>query len=198
MQPDAVTLDLLPRLFDSGRKLVYEFTGAGSLALACFTRPAGRRDWSWRRATDIAGSVVELLGHEPAKAVSADAAAAMAHRAYRRAVRLAGEGDPPCLGLACTATIATDRTKRGEHACHVAVQDRHGRTDYGLVLLKGERDRFGEEALVARLVLHALAHACDAGEHAPALDLLPGEQVVRTHAGAGDPVHALLADRCGA
>jgi hypothetical protein len=52
-----------------------------------------------------------------------------------------------------------------------------------------------EEALVARLVLHALAHACDAGEHAPPLELSPGEQLVRTHAPAADPVHALLEGR---
>jgi hypothetical protein len=75
MQPDAITLDLLPRLFDSGRKLVYEFTGAGSLALS-WLHSVGGSSRLLLEACDrySPGSLAELLGHAPAKAVSADVA----------------------------------------------------------------------------------------------------------------------------
>ena len=194
MTPHPQTLDTITRLFGSGHKLVYEFTGAGSLALA-WLHSVGGSSRLLLEASDrySADSLGELLGHVPAKSVSAETAALMAHRAYRRAVRLS-DGTAPCLGLACTATIATDRTKRGEHACHVAVQDRHGCTDYGVVLTKGERDRLGEESLIANLIVHALAHAADLSGAVP-LDLRPGEQVVRTRAASADAVHLLLAEQ---
>lgn len=187
---DDATRETVQRLFDSGRKLVYEFTGAGSLALAWLHSVGGSSRLLFEAHDRYSpDSLAELLGRTPAKSVSAETAALMAHRAYRRAVRLS-DGATACLGLACTATIATDRSKRGEHACHVAVQDRHGRTDYGVVLAKGERDRLGEETLVAGLIVRALAHAC--GVEAPPLDVFPGEQVVRTHVAFPDPVHLLL------
>jgi nicotinamide mononucleotide (NMN) deamidase PncC len=193
MFPDDSTRDTIARLFDSGRRLVYEFTGAGSLALAWLHSVAGSSRLL-QEATDrySPDALANFLGFTPQKAVSAEAAAAMSHRAYRRAVRLS-DGELPCIGLACTATIATDRDKRGDHACHVAVQDRHGRTDYAIVLRKGERERHEEEALVAQLVIHALANTC--GVDVPPIDVLPGEQVVRTHAAFADPVQSLIEGR---
>src|SRR5215204_5522970 len=109
---DDATRDTLLRLFDSGRRLVYEFTGAGSLALA-WLHSVGGSSRLLLEASDrySTGSLGELLGHVPAKSVSLETAALMAHRAYRRAVRLS-DGTSSCLGLACTATIATDRAKR--------------------------------------------------------------------------------------
>jgi hypothetical protein len=190
MTPDDQTLETIRRLFDTGHKLVYEFTGAGSLALA-WLHSVGGSSRLLLEASDrySADSVAQLLGRTPAKAVSAETAALMAHRAYRRAVRLS-DGTSPSMGLACTATIATDRTKRGEHACHVTVQDRHGRTDYALVMIKGERDRLAEETLVAALIVRALAEAC--GIDAPTVNVLPGEEVFRARVEFPDPVHLLL------
>src|SRR5688572_2734873 len=160
MISDDATRETLAGLFDAGHKLVYEFTGAGGLALAWLHSVGGSSRLLLEAADRYsAESLSDLLGYLPAKSVSAETASQMAHRAYRRAVRLS-DGTTPCLGLACTATIATDRAKRGDHACHVAVQDRSGRTDYGVLLRKGERDRLGEETLIARLIVHALADAC--------------------------------------
>jgi nicotinamide mononucleotide (NMN) deamidase PncC len=193
---DAPTRATLERLFDSRRKLVYEFTGAGGLALA-WLHSVGGSSRLLLEACDRYShrSLAELLGRAPAKPVSAETAAAMAHRAYRRAVRLSEDADAgACVGLACTATIASDRAKRGEHACHVAVHDRHGRAGYGVVLRKGERDRLGEETFVAQLILHALADACGV-ESQPAPQLVTGEEIIDTRHHGDDPVHLLLENR---
>ncbi len=192
---DQQTSETLRRLFDSGHKLVYEFTGAGSLALA-WLHSVGGSSRLLLEACDrySPDSLVDLLGFSPQKAVSAETAAAMASRAYRRAVRMAGDEGPPCVGLACTATIATDRAKRGEHACHVAAHDRTGRRDYAVVLTKGARERHGEETVVAQIVFRALADACGV-EPAPHVELLAGEQLRVTQHDAPDEVLELLSGR---
>src|SRR5687767_8328960 len=104
---DHVTRDTIQRLYASGHKLVYEFTGAGSLALAWLHSVGGSSRMLLEAADRYsAGSLAELIGRAPAKAVSAETAALMAGRAYRRAAQLS-DGASPCLGLGCTATIAT-------------------------------------------------------------------------------------------
>lgn len=190
MFPDDLTRETIRRLYDSGHHLVYEFTGAGSLALA-WLHSVGGSSRMLLEASDryAGGSLSELVGRAPDKPVSAETAAMMAHRAYRRAVRLSDTASP-CIGLACTATIATDRTKRGDHACHVAVQDALGRSDYGLVLTKGSRDRIGEETVIARLIVHALAVTC--GVDAPPMHRVAREELVRVRHGSADPVRLLL------
>ena len=197
MTPDDETLATIGRLYAAGHKLVYEFTGAGSLALAWLHAVGGSSRMLLEAADRYSpGSLAESIGGAtPEKAVSAETGARMADAAYARAVRLS-DGASPCLGLACTATIATDRAKRGDHACHVAVRDALGRTDYGIVLVKGARDRAGEETVIARLIVHALAVACGVAGPPPAL--LAGEELARTRHEAPDPVHLLLAGRVGA
>lgn len=193
MCPDDATLDAIRRFYDSGRKLVYEFTGAGSLALA-WLHSVGGSSRMLLEAGDrySAESLAGLIQGMPDKAVSANTAARMAEAAYRRAVRLS-DGASPCLGLGCTATIATDRAKRGEHACHVAVRDDAGRTDYGLVLVRGARDRSGEETIISRLIVKALAAACGGG--AIALELVDGENLRVKRHDEPDAIHLLLNGR---
>ena len=79
----------------------------------------------------------------------------MARAAYRRALRLR-EGNAPVAGVACTATIATDRPKRGEHRCHVAYWTGAASAVFSLTFVKGLRDRAGEDAVASRLTLNRL------------------------------------------
>ncbi len=157
-------------------KLVLEFTGAGSLALWWLHSVAGSSR-TILEAGDryAAASLHDLLGEEPATFVSVDTAIAMARRAYARA-RLLSDASEPLLGVGCTATIATDRIKRGEHRCAIAVQHAHGGRAYAVTLAKGQRDRLGEETLVSQLLLRAIIRACKPELPAP-LDLINDEQV---------------------
>lgn len=191
---DEAAQHTIARLFDSGHKLVYEFTGAGSLALS-WLHSVGGSSRLLLEANDryCPESLAELLGRAPAKSVSTETAAAMAHRAYRRAVRLSDDPAAPCIGLACTATIATDRAKRGDHACHIAAHHRYGRTSCSLVMEKGTRDRLEEETLVAQLIVHILADAAGLVSTPPSLRPAEESIVVRHH--DEDPIHLLLDDR---
>lgn len=135
-------------------------------------------------------AMVAYLGWRPAQYASQETAVSLAAAAHSRARRFR-EGDEPVIGLSCTATIATDRPKRGAHRCHVGVWDGLTATTHSLLLKKGQRDRPGEETLVSRLVLRALAGACGLEADLP-LDLAPGEEIVVAHRAVDRPLARLF------
>lgn len=188
---DSTLQAAIKQIHDSAHKLVFEFTGAGSLALFQLHSVAGSSR-TILEATDrySAPSLVDLLGNIPEQFVSRETAIAMAAQAYRRARRLAAPGTA-CLGVACTAAIATDRVRHGEDRCWIAVRDSTGVSSYGLVMIKTARDRQGEEQLVSQLLLRAIAAACNIAASVP-LDLLMGEQVEMAREIADDPIARLL------
>ena len=138
---------------------VMVIAGAGSEALAwLLSVPGASRTLLEALSPYGRRSMIEFLGHEPEQYVSPNNARDMAQAAYRKAARLREE-DGPTLGLACTATLVTDRPKRGDHRCCVATWDSEGAAIFSLTLHKGLRDRAGEEEVSSRLVLRALAEA---------------------------------------
>lgn len=100
----------------------------------------------------------EYLEARPQKYVTAKTASLLAGRAYTRARWLETE-NLPSIGLACTATIITDRPKLGEHRAHIACWYPEKLTQHSIYLEKGARDRAGEENVVSRIMLNALAAA---------------------------------------
>jgi nicotinamide mononucleotide (NMN) deamidase PncC len=105
-------------------------------------------------------SLTKFLGHTPMQAVSIETAAAMARTAYQRAMFLREKESIPVIGLSCTATLATDRPKKGEHRAHVGIYTKDSTYVGSLTLTKGARDRAGEERVVSTLLLHLLAKEC--------------------------------------
>jgi hypothetical protein len=105
----------------------------------------------------------------------------MAVRARERAAFLApGES---VVAIGCTAGLRSDRPKRGDHRVHVATATEAGITVQSITLAKEQRSREGEEEVVSRLLVNALAEAFRI-EDRVALPLLPGETVMReTHPG---------------
>ena len=135
-------------------------------------------------------AMADLLGSEPEQYVAPETAARMAAAAYTRALRLR-EGNEPVVGLGCTASIATDRQKRGEHRCCVATRSASSSTSYDLILTKGARDRADEENVVSRVLLCSLAEACGIDSRLP-LGLLDTEGLEVSAQPADDPLQALL------
>ncbi len=118
-----------------------------------------------------------FLGETVDQSVTAEAAAALARVAYHRALRLRTDETVPLIGLACTAALATNRPKKGEHRAHIGVCDAESSRVCSLTLCKGSRDRSGEEQLVTALLLSTLAEACGL-ETRLELGLLPQEHLV--------------------
>lgn len=158
--------ELVAQIHDTPHLMVMNFAGAGSQALAWLHSVGG----SSRTVLEVvdrysAPSLTEAVGFAPAQFTSPRVANALAEHAYRRAASLADrlpkQGNRPrvVFGVGMTATIATDRPKRGDHRMSLAVRDAFGTLSHEVVLVKGERDRAGEEWLLSRFALDAIASA---------------------------------------
>lgn len=146
----------------SGRQLVIAVTGGGSGAISRLLQtPGASRSMLEAIVPYSNASLAEWLGGVPEQACSAATARAMAMAAFLRARKLAPQTDPHTLvGVGCTASLATDRAKRGAHRVHVAVQtSRSTRSQSFMPVLDGE-DRALQEAHAAGFVLGELAGAC--------------------------------------
>ncbi len=140
---------------------VFVITGGGAQALAdLLTVPGASRTVLEALVPYNEQSLAEFLGALPVQSVAVETAAVLAQTAYQRARRLRKDGTVPVIGLSCTATLMTDRPKKGAHRAHVGLCGGEQTRVYSLTLQKGARDRQGEERLVSDLLLQVLAEAC--------------------------------------
>jgi hypothetical protein len=193
---DAKLRTLIARLHDAGPRYVLAVTGGGVGAAAWLLSVPG----SSRSVLEVLvpyeeQSLCEFLGHCPASFCSAETARLMARRALERARWLAPGA--VVAGVACTASLRSDRPKRGDHRFHLALQTMQRTAVYSLTLTKEARDREGEETVLDLVLLNALAEMFGLAERLD-VPLLPGEEIVtETHA-AEDALAALLDGRLSA
>ncbi len=189
---------LIQEVHDSPGRVMVATAGAGTQALAWLLGVAGASRTLLEALIPYEEtSFNAFLGQAPKKYVSPNTARLMAGRAVTRAQQLC-QGDVDVIGLACTATIITDRPKRGEHRAHVASWTRNGVSCYSLHLSKGARDRYGEEEVVSRLMLNALAKAygIDTRISLPLLDSDRYSYVEDDFVGAVDRLYQENAEVC--
>lgn len=154
--------DFIRAIHDSGRQVVIAVTGGGSGAISALLEvPGASRSVLEAVVPYSAAALAAWLGGVPDQSCSAATARAMAMAAFVRARRLAPDADPALLvGVACTASLATSRPKRGEHRIHVGAQTASVTVSHSLTLEKGRRDRAAEEAIASELLLRAAGEAC--------------------------------------
>ncbi len=198
---------LVEAIHASGWRAVLAVTGGGSQALAELLSVGGAsRTLLEGLVPYSAPALRDLLGAEPERYCSEETARAMAMAAFERAMRWshANHGDPRqpgrfdtsgpdqrLVGVSCTASLASDRPKRGDHRAHVGAQTIDFTAVTTLVMQKGRRTRREEERLVARLILNHLASACGVDDQLP-LNLLPGEELKRARADAQPAWRSLM------
>lgn len=177
---DEATRALVEAIHGTPTRAVLAVSGAGSEALAWLLGVGGASRTVLEATVPYAQpSFVAYAGTAPGEFASSEAAVALARASLERAHRLAEE--PTVVGIGCAATIATDRLKRGEHRAYVAICDAAGTRVWGVQLEKGARDRTGEEALVSRVIVNALAAACGLDARL-GLGLRPGEVLAESEA----------------
>ncbi|HEY2250431.1 MAG TPA: CinA family protein, partial [Planctomycetaceae bacterium] len=149
--------EFVQQIHASGRQIVVAMTGGGSRAISrLLSVPGASRTILEAIVPYAEPALARFLGGKPDQFCSPGTARTMAMAGYRRA--LADAGSPTqALGLACTASLATDRPKHGPHRLHVAAQTRASTRLVSLELEKGARSRDEEETLAADLVLNLLA-----------------------------------------
>jgi nicotinamide mononucleotide (NMN) deamidase PncC len=174
---------LIAQIHASPTMTVLVVTGGGAQAVAdILAVPGASRTVLEALVPYSEPSLIEFLGALPAQAVSVETAAALARRAFQRARQLQKDKTVPVVGLACTATLVTDRPKKGAHRAHLGLCTEDRTQVYSLTPRKGARDRLGEERLVSDLLISVLAQACGLRVSMD-LALLPEEKVTVTDVG---------------
>jgi hypothetical protein len=176
--------ELVRRIHAAPGQMVLVITGGGSRAISdLLTVPGGSRTVLEAIVPYSAASLEKFLNARPENFCSAATARMMAMVAFQRARHLQAadsvEHAAPVIGIGCTASLASNRPKRGEHRIHVALQTIEATSTHSLKLIKGRRSRIEEEVIAAYMVLNAVAEAFGIADRLP-LPLLENEAVKST------------------
>ena len=131
--PEVSPESLVSAIHDAGLRLVIAVTGGGSSAISTLLAVGGASRSILAAAVPYAeGALSEWLGATPEEFCSTCTARAMAMAAYEKARRYDPSGN--CCGIGCTASLASDRPKRGAalRAFGVSNGQRHGHLLAGL------------------------------------------------------------------
>ena len=160
--PSDPLAETISAIHDSPTRLAMAITGGGSGALSrLLAVPGASRTLLDAQVPYSANALTNFLGRQPDRFCDESTALAMAVVAYQRATRLIDDPgeDNPILGVAATASLASDRTKQGEHRALVALQTNSTTTLARLDLEKNARSRAEEEHLLAWLIVQLMAEA---------------------------------------
>jgi hypothetical protein len=182
---------MVQQIHDHPGRIVVVTAGAGTQAVTWLLGVAGASRTLLEALVPYdESSFNDFLGQKPGQYVAPETAGLLAGRAVNRARRL-WESSEPVIGLACTATIVTDRPKLGEHRAHICAWTDERIIHHSLHLEKGSRNRKGEEGLVSRLLLNTLAEAYGIDTRLT-LSLVDGDEHEYHRADVTRPVRQLL------
>ncbi len=188
---DPTVTRLVAALHQAPYRYALVVTGGGATAAGyLLSVPGGSRTLLEVQVPYDAKALAEYLGQQPASYCSPQTARDLAARALQRAAWL----DPvaPTAGIACTASLASDRPKRGDHRFHIAIRTLSQAGTWSLTLAKDKRSRQDEEEIVDRVLLNAMAEAFALAERV-AVPLLAGEEIQAEWKSAGGMLATFLA-----
>jgi len=184
---------LIERIHGSTGQVVLAISGGGSRAVADLLEvPGASRTVLEAVVPYCQAAMIEWLGGRPDQFCATRTARALAMTAFERARQLEPESEG-LAGVGCTASLASDRPKRGGHRIHVALQTQQRTVAWSVTLEKGHRDRAEEEQIGSRMVLGAVADAC--GLEPPPLELSDAEPVEKIEVTAPESWQDLLLGR---
>ena len=156
MDPDVYRL--IAAIHQSSSSCVLAVTGGGATAASWLLAVPGAS----RTILDVhipyaEASLCQFLGKRPDGFCSSATSVDLAEAAWARALTLGGSGR--CVGIGCTASLASDRPKLGEHRFFAVAAVEEAVRIRSLTFQKGARSRAEEEEVVARALLNLLAEA---------------------------------------
>ena len=180
---------LVSAFHSAGQRCVLAVTGGGMGAAAwLLSVPGGSRSVLEVVVPYDERSLEDFLGQRPHSFCSPETARLMARRSHERARWLApGQA---VAGVACTASLRSDRPKHGDHRFHLAIETLQHIFTYSLTFIKEARSREEEEEVLDLVFLNALAESLNLAERVD-VALLPGEAVQREKHTIGDALAAL-------
>ena len=136
---------------------VFYTTGGGvSLLAELLNTPGASKTVLEASVPYASASLAGLLGREPEQATSATTARQLAMAAYERANALSPVSQTAStFGFGCTASLATDRVKKGIHRAHWAIQTANDTFTFSATY---DGDRDSEERRLLEQLWHTLRH----------------------------------------
>lgn len=184
----------IQNLFQSPWQIALCLTGGGSRVISDLLTVPGASSTLLDVAIPYsAASLTDYLGQVPDQFCSRETALRMATVAWQKSLRFADATENAtdhCLGVACTASLASSMPKRGEHRIWIATESVASSRVLSIILKKGIRTRLEEETLAAELLLYAINDAC--GLAPPPLPSLNVDETVSIEFETVDPVIAKL------
>jgi nicotinamide mononucleotide (NMN) deamidase PncC len=159
---DSDLREIAAAIHSSGRKLVLAVTGGGSGAISALLETPGASRTILEAVVPYSlPALADWIGGKPEQACSEATARAMAMAAFMRVLTLTTEGNvSELVGVGCTASLATDRPKRGPRRIHVGIQAANRTSVYSLALTDERPTRANDEKTAALLLLSLIAEAC--------------------------------------
>jgi nicotinic acid mononucleotide adenylyltransferase len=181
------------RIHHAGKHFVLAVTGGGSGAISALLRvPGASRSILDARVPYSEAALIDLLGSKPEQFCCDPTARALAMACWLWARQFAEAADADSLvGLGCTASLASDRPKKGAHRAYLAIQTAWRTATASIELTRDARTRGDEEAVVATIALNLAAEAAGLVERLE-LPLLPGEQLQQRAVDAPRAWHDLM------
>ncbi len=167
---------------------VFYVTGGGAGLLAELLNTPGASKSVLEATVPYASeSLARLLGRAPDQACSSVTARQLAITAFEQAESLVGAAEPGQMlfGFGLTASLATDRTKKGTHRAHWAIQTASDTYTF-TVTYDANLDRAAEEAALLEQIWNTLSHCFL--DPSTALD----DSLVTLHAPATPDLQGLL------
>lgn len=151
--------DLVQKIHQSPWKVVLALAGGGSRAIYDLLQiPGGSRTLLEAIVPYSPQAFDAFIGAKSEQYCSDEAARALAMAALAMARRQTSPQDfERLVGIGVTASLATDRVKRGEHRVFLALQTSSFTLRVSVLLEKDKRTRLQEEDLVADLILNLLS-----------------------------------------
>jgi hypothetical protein len=151
--------DLARAIHDSGHKIVLAVTGGGIGAIHdLLTTPGASRSILEAIVPYGSEALSNFLGGRPDQFCSSATSRAMAMAAFERAKHLSSPRDDGVrlLGASCTASLASDHPKQGDHRVHAAIQSPSMTKSASIRLVKGRRSRNQEDEVASALLMNLI------------------------------------------
>ena len=160
-------LEIIQKIHSSPFRFVLVSSGGGTNAISEILKVAGASESVLEAYVPYAKESLDYyLLKQPDHYCSLDATLSMAAKAYSAAKKIAPGTNPKnLLGVAVTASLATNYSKKGEHKFFIAIQTYKYSSSFSYSFVKGELTREEEEQVVTDHIIKAIAQSCEVQNH---------------------------------
>ena len=155
-------LEIIQKIHSSPFRFVLVSSGGGTNAISEILKvPGASRSVLEAYVPYAKESLDYYLLKQPDHYCSLGTTLSMAAKAYSAAKKIDPSTNPKNLfGIAVTASLATNYSKKGEHKFFIAIQTYKYSSSFSYSFIKGELTREEEEQIVTDHIIKAIAQSC--------------------------------------